>query len=308
MAYVTRAEQIALIDSILDHVNNGTDIDTPDGFYTPREIELNTGEIVVTWNDWLKNWYKFLEFINTGVPQFTIYTKGNGKLPFYSFSALPGAKFCPGAGECLKWCYSFRAWRYPAAFFRQLQNTILLMSESGRNHLIGAFNIIPDGLDFRLYVDGDFDSLDTMRFWFGLLKTRPNINAYGYSKSWEIFTAYAKRYTFPDNYELNRSSGSKFANNTGGIGIPTSKLAQQIAKLPIFRGDFIAVPTDSKMPDKLTQQSEFNVWAKKLRERAKLYGINRSFVCPGKCGRCTPKGHACGSKRFKNVAVIIGIH
>lgn len=309
MPYITKPEQIKLIDSILDHINTGSEIEVPQGFYTPREIELESGEIVITANNWLLAWDKFLKFLSTGIPQFTVYTKGNGKLPFFSFSALPGAKFCPGAGECLEWCYSFKCWRYPDAFFRQIQNTILLMSESGRQHLTDKFNaVVPDGVDFRLYVDGDFDSLATMRFWFTLLESRPNVRAYGYSKSWQIFTAYEKQYTFPANYELNRSSGSKFANTTGGASIPTSKLAQQIAKLPVFRGDFIAVPSDTKMPDVLTHRPEFNAWAKQLRDRAKLYGIKRAFVCPGKCGNCTPKGHACGSKRFKNVPVIIGIH
>lgn len=48
--------------------------------------------------------------------------KGNTKLPFATFSTLPIVT-CPGAGECADWCYSFTAWRYPAAFARQLQNT-----------------------------------------------------------------------------------------------------------------------------------------------------------------------------------------
>ena len=34
---------------------------------------------------------------------------------------------CPGAGSCVDWCYSLRAWRNPQAFFRQLQNTLLML-------------------------------------------------------------------------------------------------------------------------------------------------------------------------------------
>jgi hypothetical protein len=64
---------------------------------------------------------------------------GNKKLPFYAYSELPMAT-CAGAGACgvpftpaarrrkrdrgLGWCYSFRAWRYPAAFERQFLNTL----------------------------------------------------------------------------------------------------------------------------------------------------------------------------------------
>ena len=285
MPHVTRSDQDKLINSILDHVNTGQDIELPNGFNTS--------------NAWNTNWLKLKYFLDTGIPQYTIYTKGNGKLPFYSFSSLPGVT-CPGAGDCLKFCYSFRSWRYPAAFFRQIQNTILLMSDTGRKYLREEFNKLKPDHDFRLYVDGDFDSLETMKFWMDLLKSRPDIRAYGYSKSWKLFIEYDQLgYTFPDNYQLNLSSGSIYQNN--------KTILDQISKLSIYRGEFIALPSE-KMPNILEDRPSFSAWAKQLRERAKLYGIKKAWVCPGKCGNCTPTGHACGSKRFKNVPIIIGIH
>ncbi len=178
MAHVTRSDQDKLINSILDN---------KDTYILVQDIELPKGIYESTAkNGWMDNWIKFEEFLYTGIPQFKIFTKGNGKLPFYSFSSLPGVT-CPGAGDCLKFCYSFRSWRYPAAFFRQIQNTILLMSDTGREHLRLEFNKLKPNHDFRLYVDGDFDSLETMKFWMDLLKSRPDIRAYGYSKSWELF-------------------------------------------------------------------------------------------------------------------------
>ena len=285
MPHVTRSDQDKLINSILDYVNTGQDIELPNGFNTS--------------NAWNTNWLKLKYFLDTGIPQYTIFTKGNGKLPFYSFSSLPGVT-CPGAGECLKFCYSFRSWRYPAAFFRQIQNTILLMSDTGRKYLREEFNKLKPDHDFRLYVDGDFDSLETMKFWMDLLKSRPDIRAYGYSKSWKLFIEYDQLgYTFPDNYQLNLSSGSIYQNN--------KTILDQISKLSIYRGEFIALPSE-KMPNILEDRPSFSAWAKQLRERAKLYGIKKAWVCPGKCGNCTPTGHACGSKRFKNVPIIIGIH
>ena len=290
MAHVTRSDQDKLINSILDN---------KDTYILVQDIELPKGIYESTAkNGWMDNWIKFEEFLYTGIPQFTIFTKGNGKLPFYSFSSLPGVT-CPGAGDCLKFCYSFRSWRYPAAFFRQIQNTILLMSDTGREHLRLEFNKLKPNHDFRLYVDGDFDSLETMKFWMDLLKSRPDIRAYGYSKSWELFLQYDKLYTFPDNYQLNLSSGSIYQNN--------KTILDQISKLSIYRGEFIALPSE-KMPNILEDRPSFTAWAKQLRQRAKLYGIKKAWVCPGKCGNCTPTGHACGSKRFKNVPIIIGIH
>ena len=285
MPHVTRSDQDKLINSILDHVNTGQDIELPNGFNTS--------------NAWDTNWLKLKYFLDTGIPQYTIFTQGNGKLPFYSFSSLPGVT-CPGAGDCLKFCYSFKSWRYPAAFFRQIQNTILLMSDTGRKYLREEFNKLKPDHDFRLYVDGDFDSLETMKFWMDLLKSRPDIRAYGYSKSWKLFIEYDQLgYTFPDNYQLNLSSGSIYQNN--------KTILDQISKLSIYRGEFIALPSE-KMPNILEDRPSFTAWAKQLRQRAKLYGIKKAWVCPGKCGNCTPTGHACGSKRFKNVPIIIGIH
>ena len=291
MPHVTRSDQDKLINSILDN---------KDTYILVQDIELPKGIYESTAkNGWMDNWIKFEEFFYTGIPQFTIFTKGNGKLPFYSFSSLPGVT-CPGAGDCLKFCYSFRSWRYPAAFFRQIQNTILLMSDTGRKYLREEFNKLKPDHDFRLYVDGDFDSLETMKFWMDLLKSRPDIRAYGYSKSWKLFIEYDQLgYTFPDNYQLNLSSGSIYQNN--------KTILDQISKLSIYRGEFIALPSE-KMPNILEDRPSFTAWAKQLRQRAKLYGIKKAWVCPGKCGNCTPTGHACGSKRFKNVPIIIGIH
>jgi len=78
---------------------------------------------------------RFLEWFldRSGPVPFSVFmAQGNSKLPFYAFSSLPGFD-CPGAGACLYgdndftpdnfgkgWCYSFKGWRYPAAFFRQL--------------------------------------------------------------------------------------------------------------------------------------------------------------------------------------------
>ncbi len=299
MPHVTRSDQDKLINSILNHVKLYSTDKEPDFFYPPIDLPDGIYESTAK-NGWSDNWIKFEEFLYTGIPQYTIFTKGNGKLPFYSFSSLPGVT-CPGAGDCLKFCYSFKSWRYPAAFFRQIQNTILLMSDTGRKYLREEFNKLEPNHDFRLYVDGDFDSLETMKFWMDLLKSRPDINPYGYSKSWNLFIEYNKLgYTFPDNYELNLSSGSIYQNN--------KTILDQISKLSIYRGEFIALPSDEKMPNILEDRPSFTAWAKQLRERAKLYGIKKAWVCPGKCGNCTPTGHACGSKRFKNVPIIIGIH
>jgi hypothetical protein len=248
---------------------------------------------------WCYMYTKHVRFWNTGVPEFSIFVEGNKKLPFYAFSALPGLT-CPGAGECLRYCYSFKAWRYPAAFYRQLGNTLLLRSEGGRAHIAAAWRKLPNGLTIRLYVDGDVADGPTLRFWFGLLGDRPDLRCYGYSKSWAVFLGYAASGdAWPTNYRLNLSSGSIYGQ----------AIRQRMADLPITRGEFVALPVAHKMPDRRGAPSAWREWAASLKVTARAAGIAKSFVCPGKCGDCLPNGeHACGSDRFKGITVVIGIH
>ena len=235
-------------------------------------------------------------------PQFKVIAKdGNRKLPFIAFSSLPGIGFCPGAGECLKFCYSFRAWRYPAAFCRQAQNSILMQSETGRAAILAALDstaakIKSDRVDFRLYVDGDFLNTDQVKFWFDSIEARPGLAVYGYSKSWaEILDHAAKGGAMPENYQLNLSSGSVH-------GFAAKQLMQS---LPITRGEFIAVNVGHSV-----SHSDHGDRAHQAELRAiyKAETGRKAFTCPGACGDCTPKGHACGSKAFKGIDVIIAVH
>ena len=78
-------------------------------------------------SDWYKFGTKLSDYLkgNADKVPFTIFAKGNGKLPFFSFSAVP-VFTCPGMGACESFCYSFKSWRYPCALYRQLLLTCLL--------------------------------------------------------------------------------------------------------------------------------------------------------------------------------------
>jgi len=231
----------------------------------------------------------------TGTPPFSVFARGNSKLPFFAFSALPLVT-CPGMGACGKFCYSLRAWRYPAAFFRQLQNLLLL--KQSPDVIADAFRTLPIAATLRLYVDGDIDSAETLRFWFGLLRERGDVQAYGYSKSWHVFLKHHADNgpaAFPSNYRLNLSSGSRYGDD----------IAQRMKALPCVRGAFVAVPSPVKQ---LKDGSNWRQYAASVRASAKTLGHGRVFVCPGKCGTCTASGHACGLGSFNGVKIAIGIH
>ena len=264
-----------------------------------------------TWAYYARRLRKWLERGMNGQTPFSIFREnGNKKLPFYAFSTCPGID-CPGAGACLYsedgkygwgWCYSFKAWRYPAAYFRQLQNSLLMRHR--REIVLATFHAIPANRTVRLYVDGDFYSASALLFWMEACKARNDLSVYGYSKSWELFKdLQATGYAWPKNYVLNLSSGSKY-------GVLWHKTMNA---LEIARGDFIAVPVAPGHIRNKAYQDKANPGSKEYRrevlERLKEITTGKTFACPGNCGNCMPnKEHACGSDKMAGVTIAIGIH
>ena len=241
----------------------------------------------------------------TGKPPFAVwFLKGNNKLPFATFSTLPGVT-CPGAGECWfasaassggdGYCYTLKGWRYPASFLRQVQNTLLM--QHNREVIAQATYALKQNTTCRLYVDGDFDSLRTLTFWMLVLKERPDLQTYGYSKSWNLFLMFdrmwASKIGWPKNYLLNLSNGSKYEH-----------LRPKMEQLQVVRGNFLALQIDKSLAGKYGHPE----YKKALRDAAKAQGLDRVFVCPGKCGECTKAGHLCGMESAKGVNVVIGVH
>ena len=249
---------------------------------------------------------KLEKFVTTGIPQFSIFVDGNDKLgkKFLAFSSVSGADTCPGAGQCLTFCYTFKGWRTLAPFCRQIQNMILLSTDSG-------FQLIVQDLDknlrrrkfksrlvdLRLYVDGDFKDKREINLWMETIGQRPSLRAYGYSKSLDLFYEMAlNQADVPFNYKLNLSTGGKY-----------DYLHDEIMRIkPSWvRGRFVAVPTVHTSMASITSEHKniMRAWS-----RGRYGKDSKSFVCPSKCGNCTPRGHACGSDRFDGINILIPVH
>ena len=167
-----------------------------------------------------------------------------------------------------------------------------------------AFLSLKTGRTVRLFVDGDFKDVKTLKMFMELCKARPDLKVYGYSKSWlEFVKLDSTGYQWPSNYLTNASSGSRH-ERTG--------LANAFLSLPVVRGDFLAVKVDKAHINKRAYQDKTKAGSKEYRRDvlAKLRQIQtKAFACPGNCGNCLPQGrHACGSKDFAGVAIGIGIH
>ena len=243
---------------------------------------------------WQTNFSKLANVFASHAPSFSIFALGgNSKLPFVSFSTLPGVT-CPGAGDCINFCYSYRAWRYPAAFARMVQNAYLL--RFAPNVIADAFSLIAakrvQGFDFRLYVDGDFSGGYDVAFWMQLLHDTPNARAYGYSKSFAALLGYDVIGTWPTNYQLNISGGHN----------ASQAMVDYVKALPITRGEFVAVSIGKKV-----KSNDHGTIATNAALRA-AFPDTKIFPCPGTCGTCTGKGHACGMPSLKGITIAIAMH
>jgi len=244
---------------------------------------------------WQSSFAKLANTFADGNPRFSIFALGgNSKLPFVSFSTLPGVT-CPGAGECINFCYSYRAWRYPAAFARMAQNAWLM--RFNRYAISSAFDNLadssPSGFDFRLYVDGDFSSVGDLHFWMTHIKLQPTVRAYGYSKSFALLLGYdTAGHEWPTNYMLNISSGHN----------ASAAMVDHVKCLPITRGEFIAVSIGQKVKASQHGTAEINAKLRAAMPHVKI------FPCPGSCGTCTGAGHACGLPQMKFKTIAIAMH
>jgi hypothetical protein len=243
---------------------------------------------------WQTSFAKLANTFASKTPQLAIFALGgNSKLPFVSFSTIPGVT-CPGAGDCIDFCYSYRAWRFPLAFARMIQNAYLM--RFAPDQIAFAFAAIaakrPGGFDCRLYVDGDFANGGDVAFWMQLLTDTPNARAYGYSKSFHALLGFDVVGVWPKNYQLNISGGHNASR----------AIVNAVKKLPITRGEFIAVSIGRKVKSNDHGSPSVNAAI-----RAKFPGI-KVFPCPGACGACTGAGHACGLPKMKNRVIAIAMH
>lgn len=236
--------------------------------------------------------------LKQGVPSYRVFTFGNTKLPFASFSTLPVIT-CPGLGDCLTYCYSLTSWRNPGAYCRQLQNTLLL--RFAPDIVESAFLALPNDIELRLYVDGDFESSERIAFWFRLLFGRLDINAYGYSKSWAQFIEYSHNVgIWPENYALNLSSGSVHDNKPDWIAA--------MQALPITRGYFLSVKIDDTDLPRGFARYESAEYHKRVREALRAEHGKRTVSCGGLCGSCGNGKHWCGDMQLQGLTIGIGIH
>lgn len=130
----------------------------------------------------------------------------------------------------------------------------------------------------RLFVDGDIGYEDSILAWMQICREigpggidvphGAHIEVYGYSKCWQQFLnsdriLRAQGLAWPSNYTVNQSSGSVYAaGSKTPSGSKNWNIKTEMARLPITRGDFIAVDLKSYVPE-LRKQTELLLAAAK---------------------------------------------
>jgi len=249
---------------------------------------------------WMGCFDRLMAGLKAGTPAYAIFAMtGNRKLPFASFSSVPIVD-CPGYGDCGGWCYSFKAWMYPSAYCRQLQNSLLL--RFGSHHIRAAFRALPHGSTIRLYVDGDFRSVGCVAMWMNLLHTRLDLSAYGYSKSWRELLSYHDRCggAWPLNYVLNLSTGGNLDADQRSI--------DRMLSLPITRGWFVSAPIDMKGLASGFKRYEDGDYHARVRDYLREQHGKRSASCGGLCDRCGNGKPWCNDNRLVGLTIGIGTH
>ncbi|NEN87957.1 MAG: hypothetical protein F6K48_03145 [Okeania sp. SIO3H1] len=219
---------------------------------------------------------------------------GNVKLPFAAYSEMPVVT-CPGAGSvsgkygvltgnalgaatpnntengCANWCYSIKAIAKPSFVARMLITTLGMSLDPEKHVAAVTQKMIHESQRakkpniLRLFVDGDFRDVNSIRLWMNACKElhKHGIKVYGYSKSWENLVKADKRFgrsVWAPNYVLNLSSGSRFGEAK----------KKEVAALPISRSEFVAVNPFLKLVEKAYQ-----IDAIKKHGRAKGKAIGR---------------------------------
>lgn len=79
-------------------------------------------------------------------------------------------------------------------------------------------------------------------------------------------------------------------------------MVDYVKALPITRGEFVAVSIGKKV-----KSNDHGTIVTNAALRA-AFPDTKIFPCPGTCGTCTGKGHACGMPSLKGITIAIAMH
>ena len=111
-------------------------------------------------------------------------SEGNEKTACFSFD-LPAIETCPGKSSiCAAKCYAAKLMKvYPSTGDKYRRN---FEFAAAANFVTYMVKNIPQRCDFRIHVSGDFFSIEYVARWIQIVKARPDVRFYAYTRSWRV--------------------------------------------------------------------------------------------------------------------------
>ena len=106
---------------------------------------------------------------------------------------------------------------------KQLVSLILSSLKNDKN----TAALFHGGGALRVHIHGDFYNYMYLKAWFAVAKFLPDIRFYSYTKSLQYLKRYKEEFgSFPDNYLLTWSKGSRFDSIGPALGIKSATLVK----------------------------------------------------------------------------------
>lgn len=126
----------------------------------------------------------------------------------FNYGITAGPQNCPFAGECAKWCYAKKgayAWRNVKQAFDARSE--LARSPGFADEMLRQLNT-KRRIDYlRVHDSGDHFDLTYILQWFRIMRARPDIQFYSYTKAVKIFKSLGQRGMLPPNFTVIYSYG-----------------------------------------------------------------------------------------------------
>lgn len=174
-----------------------------------------------------------------------------------SFSIPAGPKLsCPGATTACNSCYAMKfRHHFPAVQKKFARNWVLLKKYEQENDTRGATNallkMIPEGAKiFRIHESGDFHSQWVVNIWSGVIKQRPDVYFWAYTRSFDLSFSSLTRYP---NFALwastdthNNKEAKKFVRRFRKSGTKHA-FGPWVHKKPIPNNSVVCPVTNGKL-------------------------------------------------------------
>jgi hypothetical protein len=98
--------------------------------------------------------------------------------------SLPAGDTCPGKSAFCTFCYALKG--RVLMMQARYQKTLDTLLSTDYEALLTSITALPLSAWIRIHASGDFFSAEYVRAWISALKSRPDVKAWAYTRSWDL--------------------------------------------------------------------------------------------------------------------------